>query len=341
MIPGLNPIARTFNNITPQQAAFINALVATGTPNGVCGARAYAFFASSGGIDSVDRQQSVDVAERRQLVSGDQSDHARRHWTTVHSCQARRCRAARSNAAGDSSSLSGRSTVCSRYFRLRIDTTFNSFRLDHLITPEHQFTFTVWLQPERDQRYSGRVAEPVAWSERFLAHRYSDTERLSAVTTLTSTLSNALGQRSSIQLRPAPRDFQIANGDAVAFNISGTAFIGRELFSPVLRSETRYEFTDNINIVAGNHNFKFGGDIAFIRIPEAIFELNFAGLFNFGGLSATTLNPAFAGAPDFTPVQQYGLGFPANFIQGFRQSDQQHQQQADGVLRAGFVEDSA
>ena len=71
----------------------------------------------------------------------------------------------------------------------------------------------------------------------------------------------------------------------MAFNISGTAFIGRELFSPVVRTETRYEFTDNINLVTGNHNFKFGGDIAFVRIPEAIFELNFAGLFNFGGLS--------------------------------------------------------
>src|SRR4029078_12288495 len=73
----------------------------------------------------------------------------------------------------------------------------------------------------------------------------------------------------------------------------------------------------NINIVHGAHNFKFGGDAAFVNIPEAIFELNFAGLFNFGGLSASTLNPAFAGAPAFTPVQQYGLGFPANFIQGF------------------------
>src|SRR4029079_7075477 len=71
----------------------------------------------------------------------------------------------------------------------------------------------------------------------------------------------------------------------------------------------------------GMHTFKFGGDIAFIKIPEAIFELNFAGLFNFGGLTATTLAafPTVGGlpAPDFTPVQQYGLGFPSNYIQGF------------------------
>jgi hypothetical protein len=103
----------------------------------------------------------------------------------------------------------------------------------------------------------------------------------------------------------------------VAFNISGAAFIGRELFSPVVRTETRYEYTDSLSLIAGNHSFKFGGDAAFLAIPRANFELNFAGLFNFGGLSATTLNTAFVGAPDFTPVQQYGLGFPANFIQGF------------------------
>ncbi|MEJ7618572.1 MAG: TonB-dependent receptor, partial [Pyrinomonadaceae bacterium] len=53
------------------------------------------------------------------------------------------------------------------------------------------------------------------------------------------------------------------------------------------------------------------------RIPEATFELNFAGLFNFGGLSANTFAAFPGAAPDFTPVQQYGLGFPGSYIQGF------------------------
>src|SRR6266436_5651382 len=87
------------------------------------------------------------------------------------------------------------------------------------------------------------------------------------------------------------------------------------------------------NYSAGNHTFKFGGDLAFVRIPSAIFQLNFAGLFNFGGLSALTLggfpvpgvalsadcqsNTQTNCVPTFTPVQQYGLGFPTNYIQGF------------------------
>ncbi|MGH9902405.1 MAG: TonB-dependent receptor domain-containing protein, partial [Pyrinomonadaceae bacterium] len=86
-----------------------------------------------------------------------------------------------------------------------------------------------------------------------------------------------------------------------------------------IRTENRYQFTDNLNIAAGNHTFKFGGDANFISV-DAIFELNFAGLFNFGGLSASTFGFPVVGPlspPDFTPVQQYGLGFPSNYIQGF------------------------
>src|SRR5262249_44927094 len=116
--------------------------------------------------------------------------------------------------------------------------------------------------------------------------------------------------------------FKSQNGDAVAFNISGTAFIGRELFSPVQRTETRYEWTDNFNWVVGHHTLKFGGDAAFIRIPDAIFELNFAGLYNFGGFPAcgpiaALCSPGLPSPPDFTPVQRYGLGIPENYIQGF------------------------
>jgi len=48
VIPGLNPVARTFTNITPAQAGYINALVAAGG-SAVCAARVYAFYASSGG----------------------------------------------------------------------------------------------------------------------------------------------------------------------------------------------------------------------------------------------------------------------------------------------------
>jgi len=186
-----------------------------------------------------------------------------------------------------------------------------------MITSKHQFSFRFGYNPSTISGIQVESQNQSLGQNDFSRTGIQKLRDFSAVTTLTSTLSNNAINEARFNFGERRATFKSQNGDAVAFNISGTAFIGRELFSPVVRTETRYEFTDNLNLVAGNHNFKFGGDVAFVRIPEAIFELNFAGLFNFGGLSATTISSAFAGAPDFNPVQQYGLGFPANYIQGF------------------------
>ncbi|HET9714272.1 MAG TPA: TonB-dependent receptor, partial [Pyrinomonadaceae bacterium] len=211
-----------------------------------------------------------------------------------------------------------------RIFPVTERTTFNSFRLDHLITPSHQFSFRFGYNPSEITGIQVESQNQSLGQNDFSRTGIQTLKDASAVATLTSTLSDKIVNEARFNFGERRATFKSANGDAVAFNISGTAFIGRELFSPVQRTETRYEFTDNVNVVAGSHSFKFGGDIAFVRIPEAIFELNFAGLFNFGGLGACTLVSALCSTPgitilppDFSPVQQYGLGFPANFIQGF------------------------
>ncbi|HSA92510.1 MAG TPA: TonB-dependent receptor [Terriglobales bacterium] len=104
------------------------------------------------------------------------------------------------------------------------------------------------------------------------------------------------------------------DGGQVAFNIPGFAFFGREPFSFADRVEKRYQFTDNFSILKGNHNIKFGADIN--RVPvDADFTVNFGGLYNIGSLGATSLSPLFAGFPNFSPVQAYGLGIPQVFIQ--------------------------
>ncbi len=315
VIPGLNPVARTFNNITPQQAAFINALVATGTANGVCGARAYAFFASSGGSTALTGSNPLTSPNDGSLCPGI-SPITPGTIGPRFILSGAPVPSNTTNAAGQFIAFRPLNNLQS-VFPVTDRTTFNSFRLDHLITREHQFSFRVGYNPSEISGIQVESQNQSLGQNDFSRTGIQTLRDWSAVTTVTSTLSPRVVNEARFNFGLRRATFKSQNGDAVAFNISGTAFIGRELFSPVVRSETRYEFTDNVNLVAGNHNFKFGGDIAFVRIPEAIFELNFAGLFNFGGLAATTLNPAFAGAPDFTPVQQYGLGFPANFIQGF------------------------
>jgi hypothetical protein len=314
VIPGLNPVARTFANITPAQAGFINTLIGSGVAANICAARAYAFFASSGGSTALGGSNPLSSPNDgslcpaispilpgtigpRFILSG-----APVPVGTV-------------NAEGLPIAFRPLNTL-QKIFPVTERTTFTSFRLDHNINKTNLFTFRFGYNPSD---ISGIQVE--SQNQSLGQNDYSRTgiqnlRDYSAVATLNSTISNTMVNEARFNFGERRAIFKSQNGDAVAVNINGTAFFGRELFSPVNRTETRYQYTDNLNVVAGNHSLKFGADVNFVRIPEAIFELNFAGLFNFGGLTASTLGFP-ASAPDFTPVQQYGLGFPSTYIQGF------------------------
>ena len=322
------PFTQTFSNITAGQTAYVSGLlttagqlIASGVPANIAQGQAiagaaiqYAALASSGGntaLTGTNPLLSVGGAiPAGQLVGP-------RFFLTgapVPSTTA--------NAAGQLIAfrpLLGLQPI----FPVTEKTTFNSVRIDHMIddAKRHQLTFRFGYNPSTITGIQVESQNQSLGQNDFSRTGIQRLRDFSAVVTLNSTLSSSMVNEARFNFGERRATFKSENGDAVAFNISGTAFIGRELFSPVVRTETRYEWTDSLQMVAGSHTFKFGGDIAFVRIPEAIFELNFAGLFNFGGLAATTLG-AFPtvgtlAPPDFTPVQQYGLGFPSNFIQGF------------------------
>jgi TonB dependent receptor len=105
-----------------------------------------------------------------------------------------------------------------------------------------------------------------------------------------------------------------AGGSNVAVNIPGFAFFGREPFSYVNRTEQRYQVTDNFSWTKGTHNIKFGVDGNYIPL-RADFTVNFGGIYNFGGVSAT-LAGFPSSFPSLSPAQAYGAGVPQNFIQG-------------------------
>ncbi len=127
----------------------------------------------------------------------------------------------------------------------------------------------------------------------------------------------------------------LPGGSNVGINITGFAFFGREPFSTVDRIERRWQWTDNMTWIKGRHSFKFGGDLNLIQLrskKEQIFELNFGGLFNFGGLSTTD-----TGLPtSLTAAQAYGLGAPQVFIQGIGSSKLPF----SNTTYAGFIQDS-
>src|SRR6266478_6313621 len=111
---------------------------------------------------------------------------------------------------------------------------------------------------------------------------------------------------------------QLPGGDLIAVNIPGTGYFGREPYSPVDRIERRFEFTDNVSLVRGKHTFKMGGDLNLIQLrskKQQIFQLDFGGDVNFGGISIG------AGVPNTTGLQAYGLGIPQSYIQGIGSSN--------------------
>ena len=112
---------------------------------------------------------------------------------------------------------------------------------------------------------------------------------------------------------------QEPGGDQIGVNIPGTAYFGREPYSPVDRIERRFEFMDNISLIRGKHTFKVGADVNVIQLrsaKEQIFQLDFGGVANFGGVSIA------AGLPSTTGLQSYGLGIPITYIQGIGNSNQ-------------------
>ena len=326
----LFPTAQTFGNITAAQAAYVNGVLAQA--NALLGTAAtaaqfqqaisvyglavsYATLASSGGSTGLNGTNPLAVSPL--VVSAGLTPLA--PGTVVGP------RFLLSSAPVPSGTVNALGqpiafrplNLLQRIFPVTDRTTYNSIRLDHLITNNHQFTFRFGYNPSEISGIQVESQNQSLGQNDVSRTGFQKLRDFSAVASLNSTLSDTMVNELRFNFGERRALFKSQNTDAVAFNITGTAFIGRELFSPVQRTETRYEFTDNLNWVYGNHTFKFGGDAAFINIGNAIFELDYAGLYNFGGQSATAINAAFAGAPDFTPVQQYGLGLPSSFLQGF------------------------
>jgi hypothetical protein len=190
VIPGLNPIARTFNNITPAQASFINTLVASGNPTAICGARAYGFFASSGGTTALTGGNPL-------LSPNDGSMCPAISPITPGMIGPRFILSGApvplgtTNAAGQFIAFRPLNNL-QRVFPITDDTTFNSFRLDHLITQAHQFTFRFGYNPSEITGIQVESQNQSLGQNDFSRTGIQTLRDYSAVATLNSTFSNRL-----------------------------------------------------------------------------------------------------------------------------------------------------
>jgi hypothetical protein len=305
---------QTFRNLTPAQASYINSLLGSGNALLIGAAVNYAYLASSGG--------TTGLTGTNPLLSAGGAIPAGQTIGSRFLLTGAPVPVGTTGTNGLPIAFRPLNDL-QRVFPITDRTTYNSIRIDHLITKDHQFTIRGGYNPSRITGIQVESQNQSLGQNDFSRTGIQTLRDMSLVASLTSTLGGNMVNEARFNFGERRATFTSQNGQAVAFNVTGTAFIGRELFSPVIRTETRYEWTDNLSIVTGNHTLKFGGDFAFIRIPSAVFELNFAGLFNFGEFSARTLAPTLPTAPNgqappnFTPVQSYGLGIPSVYVQGF------------------------
>jgi hypothetical protein len=329
------PFTNVYTNLTPAQAAFIQGELASGSATRIGRAITYATFASSGGQIGLNGASTLrspggaipagQVIGGRFFITGAPipslaNNLALPNFITV-------------NENGQPVAFRALNNLL-RIFPISEATTFFSLRGDHQINGSNQLSMRFGYNPSDLTGIQDESQNQTLGQNDFSRTGIQTLRDLSFVTSLTSTLSNSVVNeaRFSYGRRKATFDSQIPG---TAIQISGAAFLGSNPFSPVNRTETRYQLTDNVNYVRGKHTFKFGGDINFVDIT-ARFDLNFPGLFNFGTVAGSTVNsflpalspaelaacnalvkPSFCTPPEVAPVQSYGLGFPGVFIEGF------------------------
>ena len=149
------------------------------------------------------------------------------------------------------------------------------------------------------------------------------------------------GRVNEFRFQYANRDYSAKPRDPYGpeINIGGVAQVGRDFFLPSTRNEKRYQFLDNVTMVFGKHEVKFGGDFNYLPFTT-VTEVFLGGRFIFGeqvplglvldssapGTSAAVAQGLAAqGRPDLVPVlssfltslQSFNLNLPLAYQQGF------------------------
>ncbi|MEZ5308671.1 MAG: carboxypeptidase-like regulatory domain-containing protein [Pyrinomonadaceae bacterium] len=321
------PFTQTFTGLSAQQVQFAQTLIATNAPGFINTAVQYLYLASSG--------TSTALTGTNPLISAGGAIPAGQVVGPRFFLSGAPVPSATTGTNGQFIAFRPLNDL-ERIFPVTENTNFFSLRGDHIVNQNNNLSLrfgyntndVTGIQVESQNQSLGQNDFSRTGVQNLTDYSFS--------AQLASILAPNWVNEFKLSFGKRDTSFRSANGEAVAFNISGSAFIGRELFSPVVRTENRWQFADNINWNYGSHSFKFGGDINFVDIPAFEFELNFAGLFNFGptrltfpeGINLTNgagcipdpanpNNPLCTAVPTFNPVQAYGLGFPSTYIQGF------------------------
>jgi hypothetical protein len=96
--------------------------------------------------------------------------------------------------------------------------------------------------------------------------------------------------------------------------LPGVASVGRQRFTPQRRDNDRFQFSDTVSLVAGNHSLKAGVEVNRLDNRLAALPLHFGGRFVFAALPA---NPALGLTQPISAIDALERGLPAAYIQGY------------------------
>lgn len=309
------PSSQTFTNLTAGQVAYIQTMLTNPFPGSVNAGIAYAHLASAGGQTSQNGTSTLinflpglgvpqgSVIGSRFILSGAPVPLTR-------------------DARGELVAFRPLNQL-RRVFPISEDSIFSSVRMDHRIVDGHQFSVRFSYNPSDLNGVQDESQNQVLGQNDYSRTGIQSIKDSSFGASLSSVLPHNMVNEAYFNFgrRKATFDSQVPS---IAHQIAGSTFIGSNPFSPVNRTETRFQIRDNLTWSVGSHTAKFGVDFNWIDV-NARFDLNFPGLFNFSQQSAS---PFIAGCdsaalplnqrcPALTSVQAYGLGFPSVFLQGF------------------------
>jgi len=221
--------------------------------------------------------------------------------------------------------------------------------LDPYIVNQFEANGGLFPFPTREHQFSGRFDHRFGDNDQMFL-RYSfvhvtekspDVQALTALSRGTSELawdSTAQGSwfhqfssntQNEARLQWNWYQFNVDTNDpgGPGLDVEGYGFFGRSIFLPSHTTARRYEFSDNVSLIRGNHTMKMGFE-ELIRGNNTSSQTFFPGRFEFlelpGALVSLCLQapvvcglPATQAAGSISTLQSWSLGLPAFYEQGF------------------------
>ncbi len=280
--------------------------------------------------------------------------------------------------------LTGQPAICPRHFALQVLT--NALTISPVTGSSagqiarnnfvnNQFESNGGLFPYNNRLYLASTRLDHQFSDRNqVALRYSfghDLEENPDVTSLTgfsrgssvkafdhTLLGSWFHQFSPRTLNEARVQWNYSNFDVnpnvlgqVGLDIPGFANIGNQIFIPSFTIMRRYEFADNISLVRGKHNIKFGG-YELYRGNHSESHTFFPGRFVFGNLPGGLVSPCLqvpaacgltgvSSGAAINSIQSVSLGLAAVLSAGLRRPHLQLSASLHRRLCAGPMADGA